>query len=95
MLITKLAFSKYKMSNFAIFLYDLLPFVCESMLLLFFLDMCCFYFYGFTMVLLFSEYSIIKLGLDGIALVNAINSKVGIMNRAVKQERIRRSSLYP
>ena len=34
MLITKLTLSKYKMNNFAIFLNDLLPFVCEIMLLI-------------------------------------------------------------
>ena len=37
MLITKLAFSKYKISNFAIFLYNLLPFVCEIIFFYFFI----------------------------------------------------------
>ena len=68
------------------FLYDL-HYVCKIMLLfIFFL-----YFYSFTVVL-FSECSIIKLGLDGTALVNAIYSKIGIMIRAVKQGWIRSSS---
>ena len=56
--------------------YDLLPFVCEIMFV--FLFVSCIYFYSFTMVLLsfFTEYSIIKLGLDGTALVNAFIPKI-------------------
>ena len=41
-----------------------------------------------NMVLLFSSFRM-QLELDGTALVNVINSKVGIMIRAVKQERVR------
>ena len=48
-LILKLAFSKYKMSNFAIFLNDILPFVFEIMLLLFlYMFILHIYFYSFT-----------------------------------------------
>ena len=48
-------------------------------------------FYGTSFLL--SEYSIIKLGLDGTSLVSAINSKIGTMTRALKADRVRRSSL--